>query len=641
MEITTLSRKAEDLADAPAAVHVISQADIQRSGARTIPDLLRMVPGMQVAQIDGNKWAVTARGNNGRFANKLLVLMDGRNVYSPGFSGVYWDAQDTDLSAIERIEVVRGPGATMWGANAVNGVVNIITKNAAKTTGGYANLLSGSNDSLEGTLRYGGQRDNLAFRVFAKAFDRGGNSNELGDDTADSWKSARVGTRLDWVFDDGDEIMLSAEAYTSDLGETRISRSLTPPYYSVGDEESPADGRFLTFNWSNNLENGSNVRFSASYSAEERTMITMDLEQETFELDLQQSLLLGSRHNLMWGLAYRHHADDHTTGTEAWLDPADRSWGISSAFIQDDIQISESFRLMLGTKIEYSSIGGSDLEFEPSVRASYRFSEAHTTWASVSRALRLPSRGELDGNILREVIPPGIPENPLPIPTALWVTPGGMFGTEEVIAFEAGYRFRTDTLLLDLAVYYNEYNDQRSGTLGIPTCEPNGGIPALDPSCIATATHVNVPLLLENGTDSGTAGLEIWGWKQLNSWWSLQAAYTYIRETHASDSGYTTRDNVVEDSPEHQLSLRSSMDLGYNMSLDVWLRYVDELEAAGVDAYTALDLRFAWSPLRELEVSAVARNLLADDHVEFISELGDLPPVEIRPEGYIELRWNF
>ncbi|MDH3430678.1 MAG: TonB-dependent receptor plug domain-containing protein, partial [Gammaproteobacteria bacterium] len=399
-EITTLSRKSESFGSAPAAVHVISQSDIRRSGARNVPDLLRMVPGMQVAQIDGSKWAVTSRGANGRFANKLLVLMDGRTLYSPLLSGVYWDVQDTDIDAIERIEVIRGPGATMWGANAVNGVVNIITKHAADTQGGNLSIVGGQGGA-ETVVRFGAETDTLAYRAYAKAFDRGANVNLSGSAAGDDSAMTRIGGRVDWDGHSSQEWTVSAEAYTGESGEYRISRSLAAPFLSIGSTRTDVSGVFALARWSRDFESGSDLQLRSYYSVHKRELVTYSEQQETFDLDVQHRIGLSEGNDLMWGLNYRKN-QDHTQGSfEIRLDPANRSQHLISTFVQGDFSVfGDQARLMIGNKFEKNSYSEKSVEFEPSVRLSAPLSERSIVWGAASRAVRMPSRGERDGSIV-------------------------------------------------------------------------------------------------------------------------------------------------------------------------------------------------------------------------------------------------
>lgn len=640
MEITTLSRKAEDLADAPAAVFVISQSDIQRSGARSIPDLLRMVPGMQVAQMDSNKWAVTARGANGRFANKLLVLMDGRSVYSPLLAGVYWDIQDTDLSTIERIEVIRGPGATMWGANAVNGVVNIITKNSSDTQGGSVGVMTSDPSGVGASFRYGGQTQSHSYRVYAKAADHDGNVLTDGQSASDQWNSTRIGGRVDWLRDDDVEMVLSAEIYDGEFGSTEIQRQFTPPYELLRSGIEDVSGGFMQFRWFAPRDNGSSLQFLTYLMHEERDGSSLGEKRDTFDLDMQYRFGKSEKHDLMWGLAYRHSRDKTRGSFEIQITPENANNDVFSAFIQDDIRISERLRVIVGTKFENNSFSHRSVEFEPSVRFSYRLDDAHSLWASASRAVRTPSRGEKHGTVVSRLLPPGTPPFTFPVPVIISIAGNDELRSEEIEALEFGYRFKTDSLFLDMAFFYNDYARVRSVVQGATTCQPSGELVFLNPACMFTSQYVSSYFDLANETFSSSSGVELWLSTKINDWWSIDAAYTYYH-SHVDSGVSQIQTTISEDSPEHQVSVRSSMDIAQAWQIDLWARYVDELESQGVDRYTALDVRLAWQATDALEVSAVGRNLIADEHMEFISELADLYPVQIEPQVYVELRWNF
>ena len=641
-EITTLSRKAESLGSAPAAVHVITRSDIRRSGARSIPELLRLVPGMQVAQIDGNKWAVTARGANGRYAPRLLVLMDGRTLYNPMLSGVQWDVQDTDLSAIERIEVIRGPGATMWGSNAVNGIVNIITKHAADTQGGTIGVVGGQ-QGYETVLRYGVESGDSAFRLFGKYYDRDGNVNMSGADTEDYSEMARFGGRYDWDGSDSDEFTLSFEVYEGEAGEYRISRMPAPPYQEFLDTASDTSGGYVMGRWSRKYSDTSSLEVRAYFDSHARDVFTYTEDVDTFDVDLQHSFAIGARHELIWGLSYRTSSDETTDSFEIQILPLKATNKRLTAFIQDEISLLEGrARLMLGSKFEHNDASDSDIEIEPSIRMSINVSDSSALWAAVSQAVRVPSRGERGGKVISAMLPPNAdPMLPFPIPTAIALTGNPDLISEDVTSYEVGYRMRGAEFQLDASMFYSVFTNLRNVIPGLPICVPAGGSPLVDPTCLFASTYVEVPLLLQNGSNYDVMGVEVWMSKQLSPRWKLQGGYTYFRSTDEEEGSLTESLQFPEDSPEHQVSLRSSTDINENLELDILARWVDELEFQSIDGYAALDFRFAWTPMPGLSVAAVGRNLFADDHVEFISELADLAPVKIEPEGFIELRWNF
>lgn len=641
-EITTLSRKPESLVSAPAAVHLISQSDIRRSGARSIPELLRMVPGMQVAQIDGNKWAVTARGANGRFAPRLLVLMDGRTLYNPMLSGVQWDIQDTDISAIERIEVIRGPGSTMWGSNAVNGIVNIITKHAADTQGGSVAALGGG-EGYEALLRYGAMVGDSSFRFYGKYLDRDGNVDALGDETEDYTEMARFGGRYDWDGNETDEFTLTFEIYDGESGEYRISRTIAPPYQVLLDTVTDTSGGFLMGRWSREFSDTSALEVRAYYDSHDRDTYTYTEDVDTYDVDLQHSFHSGKNHEWIWGLSYRKSIDETTDSFEIQILPYDASNERVSAFVQDEISLLDGrARLMVGSKFEHNTASDSDVEVEPSVRVSFNLSENRALWTAVSQAVRIPSRGERGGKVTSAVLPPGSnPMMPVPIPTAVVLRGNPDLISEDVTAYEAGFRLRNPGFQLDVSLFYNVFENLRSITPGIPECQPGGGNPLVDPTCLFTSTYVEFPLVLGNDSNYDAMGMEIWMSKQLSERWRLQGGYTYFRSTEEGGGSIGEQLEFPEDSPEHQLSLRSSTDINESLELDIFARWVDELEYQSIDDYVAVDLRFAWTPTTNLSIAAVGRNLFADEHVEFKSELSDLATVMIEPEGFVELRWNF
>ncbi|MGB5337326.1 MAG: TonB-dependent receptor [Woeseiaceae bacterium] len=641
-EITTLSRKAENLGSAPAAVHVISQSDIRRSGARSIPELLRMVPGMQVAQLDANKWAVTSRGANGRFANKLLVLMDGRSLYNPMLSGVQWDAQDTDIAAIERIEVIRGPGATMWGSNAVNGVVNIITKHAADTQGGNVSML-GAMDGYEAVMRYGAATGDLAFRVFGKLQDRDGNVNLIGEDTEDFAETARVGARFDWDRNEKDAFTLGFEVYSGESGDYRISRAPTPPYESIVDSVTEISGGFVKASWSRELANGSELAIHAYFDQHERQGVTYDEDVESVDLDIQHGLKLGEKHDFMWGMSFRSSADE-TNGTfEINILPNEARRNKVAAFIQDEFSLFDGkARVMLGSKFEHNYFSDQNIEIEPSARISVDVGENRTIWGAISNSVRTPSRGEQGGRAVSAIVPPGaLPDLPLPVPVVAVVVGNPNMRSEDVTAFEFGYRMHERGFQFDAAFFYNQFSNLRSLTAGAPICAPSGVMLMLDPTCLATSPYVELPLIVDNNAKFDTYGAEIWLARQISERWRLQGSYTYISETNDSRGASGPELEIVEDSPEHQVSLRSSTDISETLEFDIWLRWVDDLEGQQIDAYTSADVRFAWSPSATFSVAAVGKNLFAGEHLEFMSELVDLAPVQIESSGFVELRWQF
>lgn len=644
VEVTSVSRRSQSLSTAAAAAFVVTEQDIRRSGATTIPDVLRMVPGINVAQIDGNKWAVTARGFNGRFAGKLLVLMDGRTIYSPLFSGVFWDLHDVSLESIERIEVIRGPGATLWGANAVNGIINIITKSAGSTQGGFVHAGVSNTGGNAAVLRYGGAvSESTDYRVYAKYSDRDPNQDTLGNPVADSWQSARLGLRTDSDLSPNDHLMFIAEAYDGTLGETVFDRSPLPPYETVVDAEEQTNGYYAQLAWSRSLANESQMTLQAYYDHSEREAYFYDgFTVDTVDIDFQHGFRAGDRHELVWGLGFRYTDDEMVSGFSMGLDPASRSQTWASAFLQDEIELSaDNVYLTVGAKFDHNSFSQNDVEVQPTIRIRFNAGESGTAWASISRAIRLPSRGDLDGRAVSAVIPPLVPPNQAPVPLVIGINGNPEQESEELIAYEFGYRRQaSDNTAIDIALFYHDHNDERSAVQGAPLCMPSGIPTFVDPTCVLSAQYVDASLNISSDAANESYGMEVVvDWTPTDDW-RLQTVYSGIQFADSRPPvGFAT--NFVQPTPEHQLSLRSLMNVGSNSEFDVWLRYVDELESISVDEYVELDARFGWSPSDRLQLSIVGRNLLDEAHQEFNSEIRDIVPVAIERRAYVEMRWSF
>ena len=643
LEVTTFSRQAQLLSDTPAAMFVITQEDIRRSGARTIPDLLRMVPGMEVAQADSSTWAVTARGSNGVFANKLLVLQDGRSLYSPLYSGVYWDTNDTDLNSIERIEVIRGPGATMWGSNAVNGVVNIITKNAEDTQGGQLDAVAGT-VRRAGTLRYGGTVGDASVRAFGKYFKRDGfTDSSSGGDSPDDWDILRGGARVDWSYADDSKLTFSGEVYEGKIGETLTTPTITPPYSSFTEKDRDVSGAFGLLAWDRQISSTSELKLQTYYDHTEINDVAPQETRDTFDIDLQNFFTAGARNSIVWGVGFRTSKDKTEGDFTISLDPASRTQRIYSAFFQDQISLIENrLSLIVGTKVEKNNFSDDNLEWEPNVRLSWNVTESHLLWSSVARAVRIPSRVEQNGIIHGDVVPPNVdPPNPYPLPLVATILGNPELETEDVTAYELGYRGQlSDSVETDVSLFYNQYENLRALTLIPPgVCEESGTpISFIPPNCPFTDTYVSLPIVMTNGDDQDTYGAEFnIGWHASETLF-FQAAYTYL---HVDDDGLDAIASAGADNPENQFSARSLWNVTAAINIDLWLRYVSELESQGVPSYVTLDAKLSWMPMDSLELSLVGRNLLEEDHLEFIEEFGASTPTEIPREVYLQLNWHF
>lgn len=620
--VTSVSKSEEKLSTAAAAIHVITQEDIRRSGVTSIPEALRMAPGVQVGRVDAHTWAISARGFNDVFANKLLVLQDGRSVYTPLFSGVYWDAQDTLLDDIERIEVIRGPGATLWGANAVNGVINIITKSAKDSQGLLVTGGSGTEEHFFGGVRYGGKiGENAWFRVYGKYFTRDDSALAGGGDANDHWQVSRGGFRTDWDATDINHLTFQGDIYGGTAKQTNIRLRQTPPFTTYADQaQYDISGGNLLGRWTHHFGVDSEFMVQTYYDRTFRSVNVFEEDRQTWDIEAQQHFLVYERHDVIFGLGYRLMRDTTDGSFDVSLDPDNRTTDLFNAFAQDKIAlIHDQLWLTLGSKFEHNDYTG--FEVQPSGRLTWLPHEHHTLWASVSRAVRTPSRAENDVRLNQ---PSGV--SPFVI-TSIFGSPD--YRSEKLIAYELGYRVQPEEhVSFDLALFYNDYDDLRS-------VEVVGLQPGPPP---------DVALKAGNGLQGITYGGEIAANLQATAWWRLRLAYSYLQMELKNKDGSTDTASVagIEGSnPEHQFSLISSFELPENFSLDLWARYVDRLPARNVDPYFTFDARLAWRPTKNLELSIVGQNLWDPQHPEFGSDLVPTERTEVERSVYAKITWRF
>jgi iron complex outermembrane receptor protein len=569
IEVTSVTRGDSTVGRSPAAITVISQDDIRRSGATSIPEALRMAPGLEVAQIDNSTWGISARGFNSSTANKLLVLMDGRSVYTPLYSGVFWDVQDTLLQDVERIEVIRGPTGALWGANAVNGVINIITKDAKDTQGVLFSLGGGTELRNYEALRYGWQLGDDAFaRVYVKHFERDETVFENGAKGVDDWSMTQSGFRIDWrpsLYNHG---TIQGDIYQGDRN-------------NPGSGDTYVAGGNLLGRWTHQLVGGGDVKLQMYVERTERDIPSVFKEdRNTFDFDFQHRIPLNKVHELTWGLGYRVTSDNVNNSAFVQFIPDSRTQQLISAFIQDEIQlVPDKLRLTIGSKFEENDYTG--FEVQPNARLLWTIDKRQTAWAAVSRAVRTPSRIDEDLAIVTPTVSAFGSRN---------------FESEEVIAYELGYRVQpVDWLALDVSTFYNNYDNLRS------------------------LEFVGGDFIEGNKLNGQTYGVELGSTVQLNDWWTLRGAYTYLQVQLQADSGSTDFTSVATagDDPQNQVYLRSSMDLPHHLELDCAVRYVSELTNQNVPGYVALDVRLAWHPNDQLELAIVGQNLLDERHPEF------------------------
>jgi iron complex outermembrane recepter protein len=612
--VTSVSKKQTKLSESPAAIAIITQQDIRRSGHTSLPELLRMVAGLDVARIHGNEWAISARGFNDQYANKLLVLIDGRSIYTPMFAGVYWNVQDIVLEDIERIEVIRGPGATLWGANAVNGVINITTKSAHDTQGSLVSASFGTEERPATTARYGGQlSENLHYRTYARYFSREGFRRSTSEDAPDDWSNALAGARLDWQPTPDDLLTAQGEYYRGRMGEHFETTVLTAPFTQPLDPVHHNDGGHVIGRWSRQLAATSQLMVQTYYDQFEHWDGDSRELRKTFDVEMQHRSPVGRRHDVVWGANYRYTSDEFTSSFYLTFDPNARSEQLYSMFVQDEITlIPAALRLTLGTKLEHNeSIG---LEAQPSARLLWTAAHNHTFWGSFSRAVRTPSRYDRYSRLNATVFQP--PASP-PFVVSLFGNRDA--DSEEVLAYELGWRFEpTSHLSFDLAGFYNEYD----GVL-MYVAEPVAVEAEPAPS------HLLLPLVFQNGESGITYGSELSVRWQVSDTWRLMASHTFLRMR-------MEHGGAIEDSnPRQQFQLHSYLDLPRDLQLNAAAYYVDSIESpldndyVKIDSYVRVDLSAVWRPMEELELSITGQNLLDNRHVEYgsfkTSRLTEIP----------------
>jgi iron complex outermembrane recepter protein len=650
INVQTASRKTQRLQEVPAAVFVITRDDISRAGVTSIPEALRLVPGMQVARMASSRWAVSARGFNGRLANKLLVLMDGRSVYSPLFAGVIWENEDTLVEDIDRIEVIRGPGAALWGANAVNGVINIITRKATDTRNNLALVGAGTEERGLLALRKGVGNDSGAVRLWVKAFSVDPSVDLQGKPANDTWRSQRVGFRGDWAAADGNSFMLSGSAYSSPSNDTlNLANVASPLGYTVMPVRQDNSGAHLLarYTWGGATESALQAYIDRtslnlqSLTRERRLTVDLDFQQRTRALD--------GDHDIVWGANLRSSSDKiDNPNASAVLNtvsiwPPTRTWNLVSVFAQDDITlVPQTWRAVLGARLEHNSFTG--VEVQPNARVMWTPSNSLSVWGALSRAVRTPGRAERGAMFDLAAIPggpTGIPANPYRPAVLLRSGTGPVdFDSEKVIALELGMRQQLHKALsLDLALFSNRYTDLRGASTG-----------PLDLKLAAVPYLVQTTYIV-NETRANAQGLELALDWQASADWRLQAAYTHTRITAGTaqpqdPTAVAAAQVYTVSAPRHQASLRSGWAMTDRISADLWLRYTSALPnpnqaSATVPAYTGLDARLAWRPAPGLELSLRGTNLLDKQHAEFTPDLLPSQPLLIERAVYASVKWQF
>ncbi len=629
MQITSVARKQQNLSDAAAAVFVITREDIRRSGASNIAEALRLVPGLDVAQIDANKWAVTTRGFNERYADRTLIMIDGRSVYSPLTSGVNWDAQETMLNDIDRIEVIRGPGATMWGANAMNGVINIITSNAGHSLGGLLVGRISIQDKQSGALRYGGRLGTSgSYRLYARYLDRMGTARPSGETAPDDWQHIRGGFRADWKLSQGKTFNLQGDIYTSRTGGTAtnfisLSNPLGAPF---ADRQTDRGGDVLS-TWTRSGEQvDTRVQFYFENVRRDQSNVLSESRQ-TFDLDTDQHYRAGTRNEASWGFNFRDNID-HTDGSFGLsFMPANRNLQLYGAYVQDEVTlIPARLKLTAGSKVEHSFYNG--FAIQPNVRAILTASRQVAIWGSIGRAAATPSRIDTDVRFNEALVTvPGVG-------TVLY----SHFGTahlppEAVVAYETGVRYAAHPKLsLDLATFVNHYSSLHTTEPGTPFMETAG-----------MALHLVIPDYVSSNNYGTSRGAELLVTAPVTRSWKLSASYTAMLMSVRSSSAsmdYTSAGDSESSSPRHQFQIHSMLNLPGKTEFDTALYYVGSIANGVVPSYTRLDLRLAWHVRSNFEVDLGGHNLLQAYHYEFDTDTLAKSEAVTR-SAYIRSTWRF
>ena len=641
VNITSVSKKSEKLSEASAAVYVVTRNEIRRSGATSIPEALRLVPGVDVAQIDPNKWAIGIRGFNGRFSNKLLVMIDGRSVYTPTFSGVYWENQDYPMNDIERIEVIRGPGATLWGANAVNGIINIITRDTNQTQGTVVSFASGNELKGLAEFRYGAEISKEAsYRVYAKARHVDNGLSTEREQQNNGGKYLQLGFRADWQRTGDQWFTFLGDTYKNETSQVHNIPSF--PYFDgisgTTEGEVKSKGTKLGLRWSQLTGLNSEFNVNVNYDYNDRQEFKFSDKRDTFDLDFQHKMSPLDNHELIWGGGYRISDNELISGLLLSVDEPDEKTTIWNLFIQDEINFpSLDFTVTLGTKVEGNSYSGN--EIQPNLRGSWVPSDQFTWWWAASRASRTPSRGETSSSINAGVSAAFELDPRNPLATLLQVEGQESFKAEQVDAYESGVRWiPSDKWAFDLSLFYNNYTSLRSYIMDTPSIQVIGAQP-----------FMVLPLLLDNNMKGRAKGGEL-----LVTWQASLNAKFRLSYSLLDDDLKDTQYNLFSDSlttlvedrtPRNQASLWGSFDLGPQVELDIRLFYVDKRpyvypKLKSVDSNLNADFRVAWYPNDTIELSLIGRNLLYSSRQEFVIETWPQPSqIERSLFAKIKLNW--
>jgi iron complex outermembrane receptor protein len=589
MEVTSVSKKKESILDAAAAVTVITQDDMQRSGFGSIPEMLRLVPGMDVAQTSSSTWDISARGFNGLYADKLLVLQDGRSLYSPVFAGTYWDTVLYPMADLDRIEVIRGPGATLWGANAVNGVINITSKDAEDTQGTMV-YTRGSNTESDGVARYGGKiSDNTFYRVYGMFEYNNSFDTPTGGNAGDQWNALKGGFRIDKHASDKDSFTVQG-----DFGQNRITQPSTALGTSFADVQYHTTGNVIArWNHKDSEDSEFSMQFYYDYLGLNEKVLS-DYRQHTVDVDFHDRFVLNKQNEISWGLGYRMVMTSANPNPVVSLDPSSRNDPTYSGFVQDTYTLQpEHWFVTVGTKLEHNNYTG--YELQPSARLLWTPTKTQSAWAAISHAVRTPSIIEADVHYVEAVAPADV-----------YIQGNNALLSEQLTAYELGYRVQpTKQVSLDLSAFYNDYKDLTQTNVQNP---------------VVTASGVQVPIIFGNHEDADAYGTELSANLQVTEKWRLTGSYSLLETTAYTTRGASTvgTDKVIEgSSPKNQFQIHSYLDITRHLQLNVGEYYTSSIGAFSVPGYFRTDINVSWQPSEGMSLQAGVQNLFDNHHPEY------------------------
>ncbi len=633
VEVISISRKSESIQSAAAAIFVISAEDIRRSGAHSIPEVLRLAPGLNVARINSSSWAITSRGFNSRFANKLQVLVDGRSIYSPMFSGVYWEDSSVMLEDIERIEIIRGPGATMWGANAVNGIINIITqKPNADDPSSMVTMMGGTQELFRSAGHLDGASGEAgAWRLSAKYQKNNAFSVASGEEGYDAWDEKLVRFRWDQSLGQNNDLTITGHYFQGDLEAQYLYQTPEPPYSQVENNLVDFETASAQTIWTRKFSSSSSMTLGLNFTHFHRHESLLKEMHNIVDVDFQHHFMAASQHEFIWGGTWRLYHDRLNGSQNIYFNPDSVDGRVLSAFVQDKWNIVPGrFNLVTGLKLEYRKDTGS--QWQPNIRGAWTPTKNATWWTSFSRAVRVPSRINMDVQMDMTMLPPGamFPGSPV---TSISMVGSRSMQSEELLAYETGFRYKlNEKVHLDLALFVNQYDKLRILEMGEMQPHPAYDLPVM-----------MIPFIVGNGSGGRTQGGELATRWNPGKTCRFQLAYSYWDykepELHSGEDSGLGRMAT----PKHQISMRGLFNPMRNWEADFWFRFTDDLMADpnGMSEWNELDLRLAWTPLRRLQIAAGGQNLLHDNHQEFIYNSSSPNPAIIERSGYLEFRWNF